>query len=466
MRRKIFNSLSFKVFIISFLVQLLTGALICTVIYMNTPAHSARGELADLVIQLGNSDREEAGILIDEFIERTNIDIAIYNDTYTYGRFDMFDDKQLVKDFGTRTLKSVSDVRKAFDSSVGDYDFGNNGFKLKGNKDYFVLSYFDHGKMLNTMDSSIRNSIPLMAAVVVVLSLITSAIYTLLFAKPVKQLSRYSKSMAELDFSVKCPDKRKDEIGDLARDLNLMSITLDNKINELEEEITRVQELESQKETFFAAASHELKTPVTILEGNIRGMIEGVEPYNDHDEFLSRSLRTVKRMESLINEILTASKMQSASGITTESLDVIKLVEDKISELNDLFEIRNISVEKNLISDAFIDGNKELTSLAIGAFIGNAVFYSSEDSVIKIDVYKSSDKVITEIRNSNAHIEEKDLPHLFEPFYRSDASRSRNSGGSGLGLYIAKLIVDKQNGECSISNCGDDVLATISFPST
>ena len=466
LQRKLTKSLSFKVFIISFFVQLFAGALICTVLYLNTPAHLARGELEDLIIKIGDSDREEAEILIDEFIDRTHIDIAIYDDPEIISNFNIFDEEQLLTDFGTKTLKSVSDVRKAYVSNVEGLGFGNNGFKLKDSDNYYVLTYFDSGTMLNTIDTSIKDSLPQMVVIVIFLSLATSVIYTFLFARPVKQLSRYSSEMAKLDFNAKCPDKRKDEIGDLARDLNLMSATLDQKIKQLQEEIVRVHELEKQKETFFAAASHELKTPVTILEGNLRGMIEGIDPYNDHDEYLSRSLRTVKRMESLINEILTASKMQSASGIIMEKFDLCCVMDDKINELNNLFEIRNISVEKNMERDANIKGNRELTSLAIGAFISNAVFYSSENAKIMIEIYKDSDTVVAKIRNSNAHINEKDLLHLFEPFYRSDASRSRRSGGSGLGLYIAQLIVTKQNGECSILNDGNDVLAKIMFPST
>ena len=465
MQRKIFSRLSFKVFIISFLIQMLTGALICAAIYLKTPEHSARGEISDLIIELNDCNHEEAGILVDKFIERTDIDIAIYNDPEEMGDFDIFDDEQLVKDFGYETLKSVADVRNAYESYSDQFGFGNYGFKLKEDADFYVLTYFDHGKKINTMDTSIKKSLPLMSVVVILLSLINSFIYTILFARPVRQLSKYSRSMAELDFKTKCPDKRRDEIGDLARDLNQMSDTLDQKIRQLQEEISRVQELENQKETFFAAASHELKTPITILEGNLRGMLEGVEPYNDHNEYISRSLRTVKRMESLINEILTASKMQSASGITMEEVNMCSLVDEKLNEMNDLFEIRNISVEKSIAEGVIIHGNKELTSLAIGDFISNAVFYSSEDSAIKINVYKDADYVVSEIRNSGAHIDEEDLPHLFEPFYRSDASRSRRSGGSGLGLYIAKLIVDKQNGKCMISNVGDDVLATIKLRS-
>ena len=466
LQRKITESLSFKVFIISFFVQLFAGALICTVLYLNTPAHLARGELADLSIKLGDCDRGEAEILIDEFIDRTHIDIAVYDEPDIISRFNIFDEEQLLKDFGTKTLKSVSDVRKAYESNIDSFGFGTSGFTLKDSENYYILTYFDSGTMLNTMDSSIRDSLPLMVVVVIFLSFATSVIYTFLFARPVKQLSRYSREMAKLEFNTKCPDKRKDEIGELARDLNLMSATLDQKIKQLQEEIVRVHELEQQKETFFAAASHELKTPVTILEGNLRGMIEGMAPYNDHDEYLSRSLRTVKRMESLINEILTTSKMQSSSGIIMENVDLCRIMDDKINELNDLFEIRNISVEKNMERDANIKGNRELTSLAIGAFISNAVFYSSEDSKIMIEIYKDSGTVVAKIRNCNAHIDETDLEHLFEPFYRSDASRSRRSGGSGLGLYVAQLIVTKQNGECGILNDGNDVLAKIMFHST
>ena len=83
-----------------------------------------------------------------------------------------------------------------------------------------------------------------------------------------------------------------------------------------------------------------------------------------------------------------------------------------------------------------------------------------------IEIYKDSGTVVAKIRNCNAHIDETDLEHLFEPFYRSDASRSRRSGGSGLGLYVAQLIVTKQNGECGILNDGNDVLAKIMFHST
>ena len=290
--------------------------------------------------------------------------------------------------------------------------------------------------------------------------------YTYLFARPVRQLSKVSEKMAQMDFTAKCDTKRGDEIGDLARDLNTLSSELDRKIKELEDEITRVKELESQKEVFFAAASHELKTPVTILEGHIRGMIEGVGPYEDHDEYLARSLRTVKRMESLINEILTASKMQSSDDIIMSKVDMAEVINKKLEESEELFSIRNISINKTIDKDLIFEGNADLTSLAVGAFISNAVFYSVEGSSIDIKSVKEDGKIITRIRNNGAHIDDKDLPHLFEAFYRSDTSRSSRDGGSGLGLYIANLIITKEGGSVSLKNESDSVLAEIILPST
>ena len=223
-------------------------------------------------------------------------------------------------------------------------------------------------------------------------------------------------------------------------------------------------------------SSHRIcwKTPVTILEGQIRGMIEGVEPYTDHEVYLPRALGTVKRMEGLINEILTASRMQSGKEIVFSRVDMVQLLEEKMEECEDLCMSRGLQMDLSFENDLIFDGNKELTSLAVGAFLSNAAFYSEEGTTVfvdaesvKVDVDRTvseKEKVIrVQIRNAG-HIEEEDLGHLFEPFYRADKSRNRRSGGSGLGLYLARLIIEKQGGGCRMENDGKDVLATIEIP--
>ena len=168
-------------------------------------------------------------------------------------------------------------------------------------------------------------------------------------------------------------------------------------------------------------------------------------------------------MESLINEILTASRMQSADDLMLSKVDMSEVIESKINESNDLFVIRELSVAKDIDHELYFSGNKELSSLAIGTFISNAVFYSAEGSCIKVSAHDKNGKVCVLIENSGTHIDEKDLEHLFEPFYRPDRSRNTRDGGSGLGLYLAKLIIDKQGGACRIYNTDHGVTAELSF---
>ena len=459
MIRKMFNRLSFKVFLISFIVQFLSGFLICFVLYSKTPEmmYSPRDELDDLIETLAHTPRAKGGMLIDDFIERTGMDIAIYiQEDYINGAYNT-----PVNTIGRRSLKSMEEVNKAMDKLDDNSYFGSYAIAFTDDDTDYMLQYYDYGEKHNLIPRALAGSYKQIILILTLISLVSSFIYAYLFAGPVRQLSLVSQKMADMDFDARCNTKRHDEIGDLARNLNAMSSALNQKIKELEDEITRVRELENQKEMFFAAASHELKTPVTVLEGHIRGMIEGIEPYEDHDTYLSKSLRTVKQIEALINEILTASRMQSSDEMVKTTVNMSDVLNTKLLQSEDLFTVKNITVKKNIASDLFFEGNAELTALAVGAFISNAVLYSKEGSEIEIASVKNGNYIVTSIRNKGAHIDEKDLPHLFEPFYRADSSRTGRSGGSGLGLYLANLIITKQGGTASLTNEPDGVAAEI-----
>ena len=193
-------------------------------------------------------------------------------------------------------------------------------------------------------------------------------------------------------------------------------------------------------------------------------MIDGVPPYDDHDIYLPKTLSALKRMESLIGEILTVSRMQAENEITHVKVDLTSLLRKKIEEIQDLLEVREITLETNIDEGLYCDGNSELISMAVGAFLSNAVYYSAEGSKIKVKAHEKDGKILMEIRNTGSHIDEKDLPHLFEAFYRSDSSRNRRNGGSGLGLYLGKIIVERHNGTVSLENEEQDVVAVITIP--
>lgn len=479
MRKRITDRLSFKVFLITFIVQVLFGALIFVLLYNATPLSwntlrriEMETKFARFVEKLNNTPYADSGELVDDFILSNNCHIVFYKeDKNEWDRFpaDITESKyQLRVRDDVLKLINLEDNKEMILSASGRVRFED--IKGRRDKNFTVVCLWSQ-KGEYVIFASLKRTLPVIIAAVLLISVICSFIYAYLFARPVRKLSLLSGKIAGMDFSVRSGTKRRDEIGDLARDLDNLSAnlnetitSLNQKTSELEREINRVNELERQKEVFFIAASHELKTPITIAQGQVRGMIDGIEPYNDLDTYLPRTLSALKRMESLINEILTVSRMQAENEIAQMKVDLTSLLNSRTDEIKDLLEVREIPLVTDIDKGLYCEGNAELISMAVGAFLSNAVYYSNEGSEIVVKAHEKDGMILTEIRNTNSHIDEEDLPHLFEAFYRSDSSRNRRSGGSGLGLYLGKIIVERHNGNVSLDNDGQDVAAVIELP--
>lgn len=476
MKKRIIDRLSVKVFLITFIVQILFGALIFVLLYRATPLSwntyrriEMETKFASLVENLNNAPYSECGRMVDDFILSNDCHIVFYRG----GELEWDDYPASVTD-SEYALTTRDDVLKLINlDNSKEMSLSESGlvtFKIGQNRVYTVVCLWSQ-KGENVFLEAIKSALPLVIVAIVIVSLICSFIYAYLFARPVRKLSLLSSKISGMDFSVRSDTRRRDEIGDLGRDLDNLSASLsemitdlNQKTKELEREINRVNELERQKEVFFIAASHELKTPITIAQGQVQGMIDGVSPFDDHDTYLPKTLSALKRMESLIGEILTVSRMQAENEIKHVKVDYSSLLRSRIDEIKDLLSVREISLVTQIDNGLYCDGNAELISMAIGAFLSNAGYYTSDDSEIIIKAYEKDEEIITEIRNTNSHIDEKDLPHLFEAFYRSDSSRNRRNGGSGLGLYLGKIIVERHNGKVSLKNEEQDVVAVISIP--
>lgn len=474
--KKITDRLSFKVFVITFTVQILFGGLIYLLLYNAAPLswdiaqkNEMETKFAKLAEELRQVEFKECGPLVDDFVLTNNCNIVFYKGPRL--NWNALPAVVPSSEYAVMTRYDVYNLINLKDGVVMNlYTSRNVNFNQEKSSEYTVVCIWSQ-KAENVLWEALKKTLPLIVIAIVLISVICSFIYTHLFARPVQKLSEVSGRIAKMDFDVKSGSKRRDEIGDLGRDLDELSSNLNETITnlnkrteELEREIERVNELERQKDVFFAAASHELKTPITIAQGQVRGMMDGIEPYNDFETYLPKTLSSLKRMESLINEILTASRMQAGNEIVFQQVDLGSLLKKRLEEMKELLDIRGIALETDIGEGLLFEGNPELTSMALGSFLSNAVFYCSEGSAVKVTAVKKDGKIATEIRNTGSHISEEDLPHLFEAFYRSDSSRSRRSGGSGLGLYLGKLIIERQKGTVVLENDGDDVAAHIIFP--
>ncbi len=304
-------------------------------------------------------------------------------------------------------------------------------------------------------------------------SLLCAFFYSRYFTRPIVRMSDIAGKMAELDFHWECGETRRDEIGQLGRSLDAMAEKLSTALTELESanqalrgEVERERELDRQRMAFFNAASHELKTPVTILKGQLTGMLEGVGVYQNRDKYLLRSLQVTGRMENLVQEMLTISRMEAgAAAMKQEPVELSALLEEQLKLDAGLLEQRSQHLDKELTPGITTIGDAVLLGKVLGNLISNASLYSPDGAGIRIWCGWQDGRPAVTVENAEAHIGKDALPHLYEAFYREECSRNRASGGSGLGLYLVKMILDRHGATCTIENTADGVRATVCFPS-
>lgn len=299
--------------------------------------------------------------------------------------------------------------------------------------------------------------------------MIVSILIALFFARyitrPILKVNEASKRMVKLDFRKPYPEKRSDEIGILGENLNQLAEHLEDTLQELKEknqilqdEIQREQEMERKQLSFFAAVSHELKTPVTILKGQIQGMISGIGGYKDRDKYLKRSYEVVFSMEGLIQEILDVSRMKSAGfSLNFSTIFLDSIVKGIIQEWEDIATDRGVTLHTEIEEKTEICADRVLFQKVIGNLISNAVKYTPDNGNIWCKVYKNEEGVIFSVENNAEHISEQEIPKLFDAFYRREKSRNRKAGGSGLGLYIVKMIVELHHYECELKNTNQGI---------
>ena len=313
--------------------------------------------------------------------------------------------------------------------------------------------------------------LPYVILMVFVLALLCAWIYTQYITRPIVRLNKISKQMAELDFSGQCNTAREDELGCLAQNLNSLSNSLSTALNnlqianrQLKTDIEKEQALEQQRVDFFSAASHELKTPLTILKGHLAGMLNGVSGYENHKEYMERSLAVVDRMEKLVKELLYISKAEGTRKFEYKNIDFAEVFRVQIATVTDLLEEKKQSLEANIPDRLYCEAEQEQMERAIQNILVNAIRYSPSNELISITLEEIYGTIRGEIENTGAHVSGDAIPHLFEAFYREDASRNRNTGGTGLGLYIVRKIMEIHHAKYGISNTSNGVLFWFELP--
>lgn len=220
----------------------------------------------------------------------------------------------------------------------------------------------------------------------------------------------------------------------------------------LEDEILLEKERERRRMLFFSGVSHELKTPIAVVIGQLEGMQARIGVYKDREKYLARSTEILQSLNSFIREMLLISHMDMTADPILNTLNLSEILKSLASDYRDYAEARSIHLSEEIAPDILIDGEETLLKKALGNVIGNAVAYTSEHGSVLIRLSHTYDKATFTVINTKTHIDEKHLPHLFEAFYRADQSTNY---GSGLGLYITQMILDSYHIPHFIENCNE-----------
>ena len=444
MKKRISKSIRAKTFLS--MLALLVGC--CIIIYAlvmvflpknyQTELESqATADFYELATHLERNGWEESSDSLLQFSVQNNASVEI-NDEYGNTLFAV-------------NVASIEDTKRSATSPimscVASFQEGGQVYQLSAEVSLVAVS--------QTYDILLR-LIPFIAVIILVISIVGALICSRYYSKPLVDICSVAKRMTTLDMTWKCEVSRRDEIGVLAESLNEMSGRLSDALDslqsaneQLQQDIEREREQEKQRIDFFTSVSHELKTPIAIIKGELEGMIYKVGEYKDRDTYLRHCMKTVNDMEKIVKEILSAARMGGSDfQLVRSELDISRMLGKASREVKGRGEDKEIDMRVEIQPDFHYDGDGRLLEKVFSNVLGNAVAYSPSGAVVTVVLRNGRFSV----ENTGVHIAKEDLEQIFTPFYRVDKSRSRNTGGSGLGLYITKMILDHHGIPFSMEN--------------
>ncbi|KKO52551.1 sensor histidine kinase [Paenibacillus sp. DMB20] len=289
------------------------------------------------------------------------------------------------------------------------------------------------------------------------LILLVSFYYSKRIAQPLLRINRTTQKIAELDFSEKVPIKSVDEIGDLSRNINELSDKLHSHIERLEQDIAKEKQLERTRKEFISGVSHELKTPLSVIQGCLSILKDGVASQKK-DYYFDAMINEVKKMDLLIVDMLELAKFESGTyNLNMDSFCIDALIEQVCEVLT--LEVAEKQLQINLrLHPVQVVANERRIEQVLVNFITNAIRYSPAEGSITITTIEESARVKINVENKGAAIHPEHLEKIWDRFYRAEPSRHRATGGTGLGLAICKKILEMHHVPYGVINTDEGVM--------
>lgn len=372
---------------------------------------------------------------------------------------------------------------------VKDYIFGQGTARaelLRNHENYVIQRSYDHRSKSFYLESwgffsdnttmfimsmpitSIRESAELSNrflayAGIVVMLVGTAVMYfaTKRIISPIQSLSSLSERMSRLDFDAKYTGTEKDEIGVLGHSMNQMSEKLKETIEELktanntlQKDIEEKIQIDEMRKEFIANVSHELKTPIALIQGYAEGLTEGMaEDAESRDYYCEVIMDEANKMNRMVKQLLTLTALEFGNDTAVfQRFDLTELIQGLLTSAGILLEQKEAQVEFTASEPVYVWADEFKIEEVVTNYLNNALNHLDGQRKIRISVESQGAQVKVTVFNTGKHIPEEDLPNIWTKFYKVDKARTRAYGGSGIGLSIVKAIMDSHHQSCGAGN--------------
>ena len=481
-----FKSVRFKLFFIMcvvILIIVLFLILINSIVLENFYIYSKTATIKQVYQKVNNYYASENPNInleteLKKIAYKNNFDILIKTDT---NLIIFTSDKEFLS--STYILKDINEITR---ENINTQNDKKNNLNIKittdetNNINYmFLTGILDNGYVLyiRMPISPIKESVKISNTLLLMIGGVTLAVAGVVasfiskkFTNPILQLNDIANKMAKLDFSQKYRvTDTEDEINELGRSINTMSDKLETTIKqlqksniELEKDIEEKSKIDDMRKQFISDVSHELKTPIALIQGYAEGLIENVSTDEESRRFYAEViLDETNKMDRLVKQLLELMKLEyGKKEFNNEKFDINELINEAIRKCEVMLQKNNIQVEFESKKPIYVWADEFYIEQVVTNYFTNAIKHTEEignNKKIKITVKQLNDKMRITVFNTGKTIPEEDLIRIWGRFYKVDSSRNRQDGGTGIGLALVKAIMNNYQNEYGVNNKKDGV---------
>lgn len=284
--------------------------------------------------------------------------------------------------------------------------------------------------------------------------------------EPLRELAILSARMADLDFDAKYTSGGEGEIGVLGENFNSMSEKLQSTISELknanfrlQQDIEQKEKIEKMRTDFMGNVSHELKTPIALIQGYAEGLREGVSDDPESREFYCDVIMDeAAKMNQMVKNLMTLNQLEFGDeNVEFQRFDLTELIRGVLQSMEIVAQQKEARVQFRQKEPVYVWADEFKAEQVVRNYVSNAFNHLDGDRVVDVKIIPSGEKVKVTVFNTGAPIPEEDVPHIWEKFYKVDKAHTREYGGNGIGLSIVKAIMDSFHQKYGVKNYDNGV---------